>query len=292
MTTNRDWLYTLQPRDRTKWLDAEHVEPNDDLSPEKGVSGGVVDVTTEKRSKAEHDGVTKTPDLLNDSQDKLYEDANSLCVELWDSDALSGWNTANMIKRRIIELLDRQEAITAREVKERVDFSLITQTANAMFPDYQERIAELQAKVDGLTAERDEWRKRALQAESKGANQRLNSLRNTLRRDWHTETVWQDAQSVYRLRVDPDVLHPIPNFTRNEVYRSSMLERDEIIGDLTEENERLAEKARRIDEADSRWEYMRRDLERITAERDMWRERCGKMLDAAHELARIAEVDA
>ncbi|MBR1445478.1 MAG: hypothetical protein IJ586_08535 [Alloprevotella sp.] len=65
-----------------------------------------------------------------------------------------------------------------------------------------------------------------MRAESKGDTQKLNSLRNTLRRDWHTETVWCDAQSVYSLRVDPDVLRPIPNFTRNEVYRESLAELD------------------------------------------------------------------
>lgn len=98
-----------------KQLIDARMAANDNPAPEKDVSGADVDVTTEERSKTEHDGVTKTPDLLNDSQDKLYEDVNSLCVELWDSDALCEWNTANMLKRRIIALLDRQAAITKRE---------------------------------------------------------------------------------------------------------------------------------------------------------------------------------
>ena len=53
----------------------------------------------------------------------------------------------------IVSWLDRQAAITEREVKERVDFSLIAQTANALFPDYQERIAELTAERNELRAE-------------------------------------------------------------------------------------------------------------------------------------------
>lgn len=130
---------------------------------------------------------------------------------------------------------------------------------------YQEVVDNQNEVIEDLKAERDQWRKRALEAESKGASQRLNSLRNTLRRDWHTDTVWNDALSVYSLRVDPDVLHPIPDFTRNELYRSSMLERDEIIGDLTAE------------------------VEELNAERNKWRDKFGKALDLVHEIRRIAE---
>lgn len=123
-----DWQRMISWQKRANELEAKYQkmcgseERNDDSAPEKVVSGGAVDATTEKRSKTEHDGVTKTPDLLHDSQDKLYEDANSLCVELWNSDALSGWNTANMLKRRIIALLDRQRAITERECRESETF--------------------------------------------------------------------------------------------------------------------------------------------------------------------------
>ena len=55
-------------------------------------------------------------------------------------------------EKKILSFLDRQASITEREVKERVDFSLITQTANALFPDYQEQIAELTAERDELQA--------------------------------------------------------------------------------------------------------------------------------------------
>ena len=61
-------------------------------------------------------------------------------------------------EKKMLSFLDRQAEITEYEVKERVDFSLIAQTANALFPDYQERI-------DELTAERDEWKAKAEQAE-------------------------------------------------------------------------------------------------------------------------------
>lgn len=127
--------------------------------------------------------------------------------------------------------LDRQAAITERECR----------SLSEPYEDAAARtIGDLRAALDGTTAERnraraeldcaraelDRWRDRAMRAESKGDTQKLNSLRNTLRRDWHTETVWRDAQSVYALRVDPDVLHPIPGFTRNSIYSESLAERD------------------------------------------------------------------
>ena len=88
---------------------------------------------------AEHD-TSEHISLFKDSREQLEADVRS---EYYggiadEAEEIIGW-------------LDRQRAITEREVKERVDFSLITQTANALFPDYQEQIAE-------LTAERDELR--------------------------------------------------------------------------------------------------------------------------------------
>ena len=76
----------------------------------------------------------------NDSREKLEADIYEYCD--YHSDELE---TAKA-------WLDRQAAITERECKERVNFSMITQTANAMFPDYQKRIAELQAENEAMKA--------------------------------------------------------------------------------------------------------------------------------------------
>lgn len=93
-------------------------------------------------------------DEVQDTREQLEADLNNLCLDCLGL----GWNAANDLKKAIRRLLDRQAAITEREVKERVDFSLIAQTADALFPDYQERIAE-------LTAEVKEQRQRANDAE-------------------------------------------------------------------------------------------------------------------------------
>ena len=57
MPTNQEWLNQLatESPDKLKaWFDAEH---NDNLAAEKVVNDDAVDVTTEKRTKTEHDGV-------------------------------------------------------------------------------------------------------------------------------------------------------------------------------------------------------------------------------------------
>ena len=143
--------------------------------------------------------------------------------------------------------------------------------------EYELRTEELEEENDALRewksvaetfkAERDEWRKRAMQHDSKGDAQKLNSLRNTLSHYWHVTTKWDDSRSVYDLLVDPDVLHPIPGFTRNEIYRNSMLERDGVIGQVTSERNELAD-----------------ELLTATRERERWRAECGRLKDLAHEM--------
>jgi hypothetical protein len=129
-------------------------DPNDDSAPEKVVKGGAADVTTESC----------------DSREKLEADALDFCTRLFEKGrlfaiglVLSSCDGSEQ-HDELIKLLDRQAAITEREAKCRVDFSLITQTANAMFTDYQEQVAELQARVDELAAERDDYREKLSRA--------------------------------------------------------------------------------------------------------------------------------
>ena len=62
MTTNREWLYSLDVADLADWFDAEH-EANDTLSAENGVSAGSVDanganVAQDSREKLEADALS------------------------------------------------------------------------------------------------------------------------------------------------------------------------------------------------------------------------------------------
>lgn len=128
MTSNREWLYSLDVADLSDWFDAEHESCAQYADQQKRA----IDADCESC----------------DSREKLEADVQKWCGRYaYQADMVYAW-------------LKRQETITEREVKERVNFSLITQTANALFPDYQARVAELQEQVDGLTAERDEYRER------------------------------------------------------------------------------------------------------------------------------------
>lgn len=83
-------------------------------------------------------------------------------------------------EKKMLSFLDRQAAITEREIKERVDFSLITQTANALFPDYQERIAELTAERDQLSRDLDA--EHALVVQFEHDNEELKAERDKLQK--------------------------------------------------------------------------------------------------------------
>lgn len=115
-----------------EWLLAER---NDDSAPKNDVSDNEVDVTTGKRSKTEHNGA--------DSREKLLEDVNALAIDYWSKKRT--WGEAGDLKREIIALLDRQEAIVERR----------------MAKQWKEQASELVGHVNELTAERDEWKAKA-----------------------------------------------------------------------------------------------------------------------------------
>lgn len=121
---NRDWLYTMQPRDLARWFDAEHVEPNDDLPPEKGVRAASVDSNVANASQ--------------DSREKLLYDASELVADC----APSGGDCDPMF-RAIVELLDRQAAITERGLHGKIR-------------TLQKQNEEYLRLIDDLIAERNE----------------------------------------------------------------------------------------------------------------------------------------
>ena len=127
-------------------------------------------------------------------------------------------------EKKILSFLDRQAAITEREVKERVDFSLIVQTADALFPDYQEQI-------DELTAEVEAQRKRANDAE-----------RGVLSEEWY---VCRDRyeDDIAELTAERDELRETINGIEHGQemldLRSHIHERDKQIAELTAERDEL-----------------------------------------------------
>lgn len=117
---NRDWLYTMQPRDLARWFDAEHVEPNDDLPPEKGASDADVNVTTESC----------------DSREKLEADMAEYLEREW-------YMLAPGLLEKMRGWLDRQAAITERGLHGKIR-------------TLQKQNEEYLRLIDDLIAERNE----------------------------------------------------------------------------------------------------------------------------------------
>jgi len=97
--TNDEWLKSLEPAELKAWFEAEHVEPNDDLPPEKGVS--------------DPDGGSNDANESQDSREKLEADVQRFSQVYYTSHLL--------VYDKVIELLDRQVAITRRELQDEVD---------------------------------------------------------------------------------------------------------------------------------------------------------------------------
>ena len=131
--TNYEWLLQMGGEERQAWFDAQHVDANDVLT---------------RKGDVRADGVCANDvDVSQDSREKLEADAIQLAQNIWHQ----GQNYANGVReirhiawqeRDIIELLDRQAAITRREVLTQPD-------------ERDEQLAELTAQLYELTAERD-----------------------------------------------------------------------------------------------------------------------------------------
>lgn len=140
MTTNREWLYGLDVADLADWFDAEHVDAND--------------VSTRKGDVRADDVCAN--DAKVDSREQLEAWAHEEIAEKWaQSD-----REVTMIMDDMLDMLDRQAAITEREAFMRGRASLDDE-----FAEYTDEIAELTAERDALAddlltcnKEREEYR--------------------------------------------------------------------------------------------------------------------------------------
>lgn len=138
MTTNREWLYSLDVADLADWFDAEHVDANDVLTSKSDVRAESVDAND--------------VDVSQDSREKLEEDASELTADY----AASG-DVCDALYGGIVGLLDRQAAIAHREAFMRGRASLDDE-----FAECADEIAELKSLVRSLYADYyDEWPDRA-----------------------------------------------------------------------------------------------------------------------------------
>ena len=124
--TNYEWLLQMVGEERQAWFDAEHVDANDVLTCKDdvradGVCANDVDVSQDSREK-----------LLADleKQVRVWHDYDGNFMRIYDSVAYA----------QVKELLDRQAAITERELCKQCDWPSL-----AAQPDEEayERIANL-----------------------------------------------------------------------------------------------------------------------------------------------------
>ena len=122
--TNDEWLKSLEPAELKAWFDAEHVEPNDDLSPEKGASGtdgasNVTNAAQDNRYKLEEAMHNVIRDALLNLQTAIMH-----CVEQgmdvlsFDEGEFVDYECDEYVGEylsRAMRLLERQAAITRRE---------------------------------------------------------------------------------------------------------------------------------------------------------------------------------
>lgn len=133
MTTNRDWLFSLPLEEQYAWMNAEHQD-------------GTLD------------GDTAAQDA--DSRELILTDLEKKTREWHDYDGNFMRIYSGVAYAQMKELLDRQAAITEREYGERMASEAMCSNVCAVVCEQRGHIAELQVKVDELTAERERYREK------------------------------------------------------------------------------------------------------------------------------------
>lgn len=261
----------------------------------------------------------EAPETSDDSREKLLYDASELVADC----APSGGDCDPMY-RAIVELLDRQAAITANETShdnpyvglvrgkqwERTEISdyycgrcgwKVTDH-DSYCPECGGAFHKASNKPDGKfdarkTAETPETDTSKCDMRDFGdSREKLEA--DVRKRYTHTVStaMWPPSANKHTDMVSvsmDDVLGWLDRqaaLTERECMERATSER--VGWDCAECAEGLGKELdARCDPLKERIAELQAKVDGLTAERDMWRERCGRMLDAAHELARIAEVD-
>lgn len=228
-----------------EWVPANIIDvcANDTLAAENGVSEASVDA---------NDGNA-------DTREKLEADARALQTRIWQA----GSNSDGISLSHIIELLDRQAAITERDLCRQCSWPSL-----AAMPDKEayDRIAELQAKLDQMTVERDILQDCVddLNADTSELQKQVEEL--TAERDKLRDKVRHQSRQL------TDTQNALEN--RNEETKPRW-KRD---------TKKLQNK---IDELTSELAAARKAHAQAEHEAVILREKLGRMLDNAHEITRI-----
>lgn len=149
---NREWFYSLKPREMVEWLDSEHVEDElrfADECRDPGVTGWWPD---------ERDCMAEAAEVPSDSREKLEADARNLQERIWNA----GANHDGISLRHILELLDRQAAITERETRLR-DLYRFEENHRRNVRSIEEVNQQLNGRIDALRAEVDRLQRENVQ---------------------------------------------------------------------------------------------------------------------------------
>ena len=230
-----------------------------ELEPIWATVQGETDVRTETATEEPQEPRDTTENgCSQDSREKLEADIlEAGCDGEIDYDSIIGW-------------LDRQAAITERDYGERMASAAMCSNVCAVVAEQRERIAELQAKVDELTAEtieydkaldavkndRDAWRERFEKAnrekcdlQSSGVAQKFNNLCNRLR-DKGITINWDDSRSDYWVQLP----HDIETISADRGRWKAHYER---------RNEEANEYAAKLEELETSRDYWKRQYELI-----------------------------
>jgi len=145
MPTNQEWLHKLaneSPDELKAWFDAEY---NDNLAAEKVVSG---DAAHSNDANAHLKASEDLSDGFTDSREKLEADANKLVDIFADS-----YSDHCELFGEIIELLDRQAAITEQQTERK--WCCYEGSVQAEIDRLQRRNDELRTSYDKLKREHD-----------------------------------------------------------------------------------------------------------------------------------------
>ena len=221
------------------------------------LTGQAVDKQADSTTQ-EVDSTTESLSDGTDSREKLLEDANAVAIDYWDRKRT--WGEANDLKRDIIALLDRQASITEREILSHPD-------------ERDEQIAELQQQVDELS-----------ERKCPGYDQTRHYCK------YHAQDFGLNDRTVSRLRRENSAL------ARDLETARAVNEQQDL--EYTENKKRIADLQQQADDLRGEWHRvcaeranLARDLGECMADRDRYRALCGQMLDAAHEIRRIADAN-
>ena len=250
--------------ERNEWrCIGECADANDTLAAENDVSEASVNANAgnaDTREKLEADACTFVARAWEAGRNFEHRDLNTRSEDVtWSSDEL-------------IDLLDRQAAITERELCRQCSWPSL-----AAMPDKEayDRIGELQSKVDVLEIENSEL------CDEIAA---LDELRGELTRE-------RDGYHEEKVRLEMELAQAqglLSNVTHNHAAAKAKYERAQI--DAKRARERQEEAERKYDELlkkppEGAWAERVAELE---AERDEFRDRLGKVLDLAGEIGGLA----